>query len=258
MTLHVQTTGNGPHLTLVHGWGLHGGIWQDLVDDLSENWRVTVIDLPGHGMSAMPEDAFTLETLTAEIARVVPQSSALLGWSLGGMISMQLAASHPDRISKLILVASTPQFVRSQDWPHAMDSQVLDAFAEHLTRDFHSTVQQFLTLQVYGSEDERNTLRQLQRLAFSRNTPDPQALQGGLIILAQGNIRPLLAKITCPALLIYGQHDRLVPQAVGKDLLDLLPRATLHVINRAGHAPFLSHPREFYQTITAFLHDHTA
>lgn len=257
MTLHIQTTGNGPPLALLHGWGLHGGIWQDIVDELSHHWRVTVIDLPGHGMSTMPESDFTLETLTREIAQVLDQPTALLGWSLGGMIAMQFAATHPDHVSKLILVASTPQFVRTNDWPHAMDPQVLDVFAKHLTQDFQGTVQQFLALQAHGSEDERTTLRQLRKLAFSRNAPDPRALQAGLSILGQSNIRPLLTKVTCPALLIYGQHDRMVPQAVGTDLLDLMPQATLHVINRAGHAPFLSHPREFYQSITGFLHDHT-
>jgi len=256
VTLHVATNGNGPHITLLHGWGLHGGIWQDIVDEIGKNWRVTVVDLPGHGASEMPKGGYTLQTLTAQVANILPQPTVLVGWSLGGMIAMQLAADYPDRIARLILVASTPQFTKGKDWSHAMDPQLLEVFANNLMQDFDSTVKHFLALQVLGSSDERNTLRQLQRMAFSQGKPDPRALQGGLAILSQENIRHCLSKITCPTLLIYGQHDNLVPQAVGKELLELLPDAKLEVINRAGHAPFLSHRQEFLQSINRFLDDY--
>jgi len=255
MTLSISTSGSGPHLTLLHGWGLHGGIWDDIVTNLAEIRCVTVVDLPGHGASSMPEGDYTLQTLTTEIAQQLPSSTVLLGWSLGGMIAMQLAADYPDRVSKLILVASTPQFARGDDWPHAMDPQILAVFANNLVQDFDSTVKHFLALQVHGSNDERNTLRQLQRLAFSKGKPDPLALQGGLTILSQENIRQILVNITCPTLLIYGQQDKLVPRAVGEDLLDMLPNATLHMIKHAGHAPFLSHQQEFLQSIIRFLDD---
>lgn len=257
MTLHVVTDGKGPNLTLLHGWGLHGGIWQDTVDALKNNWRVTVIDLPGHGASGMPEGDYTLPTLTAEIVQALPHPTVLIGWSLGGMIAMQLAANYQERVAKLILIASTPQFTKGKDWPHAMDPQILDGFASNLRQDYQSTVKQFLALQVLGSDDERKSLRELQRLAFSRHEPDPRALQGGLAILSQENIRQQMANIICPTLLIYGRHDNLVPRAAGKDLLALLPNATLHVMERAGHAPFLSHRQEFLQLITHFLDDHT-
>jgi len=256
VSLYLESEGNGPHITLLHGWALHGGIWQDIADSLKDNWRVTVIDLPGHGASDMPEGDYNLQTLTAEVAQVLPQPTVLIGWSLGGMVAMQLAADYPERITRLILVASTPQFTKGKDWPHAMDPQILDVFANNLMQDYHSTVKHFLALQVYGSSDERKTLRQLQRLAFSRGDPHPRALQGGLTILARQNIRQRLSDITCPTLLIYGQHDNLVPRAVGNDLLALLPDAKLDVIHQAGHAPFLSHRQEFLQSITRFLDDH--
>ena len=253
-----MTDGKGPHITLLHGWGLHGGIWQEIVDNLREQWCVTVIDLPGHGTSSMPNGEYNLQTLTTEIVQTLPQQTVMIGWSLGGMIAMQLAADYPERISRLVLVASTPQFTRSADWPHAMDPQILDVFANNLKQDFQSTVKHFLALQVLGSSDERNTLRQLQVLAFSRGAPDPRALEGGLTILLKENIRQRLANITCPTLLIYGQHDKLVPRAAGKDLLALLPNATLRIIDHAGHAPFLSHRPEFLQTINQFLDHHAA
>lgn len=240
---------------MLHGWGLHGGIWQDTVDDLKEKWTVTVVDLPGHGKSDMRHEAYTLQTLAAEVAQVLPQPTMLLGWSLGGMIAMQIAADFPERITRLVLVASTPQFVKSSDWPNAVEPQILEVFATNLQQDFHSTVKHFLALQVLGSSDERNTLGKLQRLTFSRGVPDTRALQTGLGILSQTNLRQQLQKLVCPTLIIYGQHDKLVPQAVGKEMLKLLPEATLRVIDHAGHAPFLSHRQEFLHAITGFLDD---
>ena len=204
MTLHVSNTGNGPHLSLLHGWGLHGGIWQDTIDDLKEKWTVTVVDLPGHGKSDMRLDTYTLQTLAAEVAQVLPQPTTLLGWSLGGMIAMQIAADFPERITKLVLVATTPQFFKSIDWPYAVEPQILEVFANNLKQDFHSTVKHFLALQVLGSSDERNTLNKLQRLAFSRGTPDPRALESCLVILSQVNMRQLAKKLVCPTLLING------------------------------------------------------
>jgi pimeloyl-[acyl-carrier protein] methyl ester esterase len=256
MNMHVSTIGDGPDLALLHGWGLHGGIWQDVVDDLKDKWRISIIDLPGHGDSDMPPGDFTLQTLATEIARALPPSTSLIGWSLGGMVAMQLAADFPQQVERLILVASTPQFVKTGDWPHAIDPQILKVFADNLGSDYRSTIKHFLALQVLGSDDERNTLRRLQQLAFSRDAPDPHALKDGLAILLQENIRQRLPDIKCPTLFVYGQNDRLVPKASGRDVSALLPDATQHMINRAGHAPFLSHRPEFMQTITNFLDEH--
>ncbi|HNE00663.1 MAG TPA: pimeloyl-[acyl-carrier protein] methyl ester esterase, partial [Plasticicumulans sp.] len=47
--LYCQSWGSGPDLVLLHGWGMHGGVWDDTVEAFIDDWRVTVIDLPGHG-----------------------------------------------------------------------------------------------------------------------------------------------------------------------------------------------------------------
>ena len=102
MTLYVKTAGQGSHLALLHGWGLHGGIWQETIDDFKEKWTVTAVDLPGHGNSDMCLYDYTLQNIAAEVAEKLPQPAVLLGWSLGGMIAMQIAAEYPERITKLI------------------------------------------------------------------------------------------------------------------------------------------------------------
>ena len=81
---HVECAGHGPGLVLLHGWGLHGGIWKGLAAKLAEQFTVITVDLPGHGHSratVMPEQ---LAAITDLVANLVDEPATWLGWSLGG------------------------------------------------------------------------------------------------------------------------------------------------------------------------------
>lgn len=256
MRLHIKILGGGFDIVLLHGWGLHSGVWEDMAQRLAADFRVTLIDLPGHGRSDMPDKAYTLHTLTRAIARVAPPRAMWMGWSLGGMAAMQLAIEHPGRVAGLILVAAMPRFVRGPDWPHAMEPVVLESFAQSLEVDYQGTLQRFLALQTLGSTHGAETLRALRELAARSRPPHPEALRGGLVILRDTDLRPRLHELTCPVQLILGKGDRLVPTAAGEDMKELLPGMRLHAIKDAGHAPFLSHPNEFLDALYEFLHEH--
>ncbi|HEY0722138.1 MAG TPA: alpha/beta fold hydrolase, partial [Gammaproteobacteria bacterium] len=58
--LHIEVRGTGPDLVLLHGWGLHGGLFRSLADRLAPHFRLHLVDLPGHGRSVMPEGDYTL------------------------------------------------------------------------------------------------------------------------------------------------------------------------------------------------------
>ena len=118
MSLYVEISGAGRDLILIHGWGMHGGVWAGVVDALSQQFRVHVVDLPGMGHS--PACApYTLAQLTDTVAAVLPDRAMMCGWSLGGLVAMQLALSHPGRVERLMLVGATPRFVGGEDWPCA-------------------------------------------------------------------------------------------------------------------------------------------
>ena len=101
--LHSRTLGCGPDIVLLHGWGAQGSIWNEIAADLAARYRVTMIDLPGHGKSpeSEREPEPTLASLTARVAQVAPTRATWLGWSLGGMVAMQLASETPQRGEKL-------------------------------------------------------------------------------------------------------------------------------------------------------------
>ncbi len=86
----------GKPIVLVHGWAMHTGIWREFAKQLAQNYRVTCIDLPGHGRSEAI-DPFTLERISDELVDAIPDpSSCWLGWSLGATVVLDIAARYPE------------------------------------------------------------------------------------------------------------------------------------------------------------------
>ena len=252
MKLHTETTGTGPELVLIHGWGLHGGIWEPLLPLLAPHFRVTVVDLPGHGHSEW-QDSEGLPAFADAVLASVPQQAAWLGWSLGGLVALQAALARPQRVSALLLLASTPSFVRRSGWQSAMLPALLETFASELEADFERTLNRFLALQVHGSRDAALVLRRLRAGMFRRGRPDPAALRAGLGMLRDTDLRAACAGIRCPALVLAGERDTLVPVAAAAASAALLPQGRMHVVPGGGHAPFLSAPGEVAGAVRDFL-----
>lgn len=252
-SLHVEIRGAGPDLVLLHGWALHGGMWGPWLDDLATHHRLHVIDLPGHGHSAGRSTVADLAQLARDISPHVPIGAAVMGWSLGGMIALELAQQQPQRVGALVLLATTPRFLAAGDWPHGLQAEVLDSFACGLVEDYHRTVRAFLALQVHGDENATQTLRLLRNQLATRGEPDRAALEAGLRILRTADLRANLPRIAQPALVIAGAYDRLTPPEAGRELAIALPSARYGLIDRAGHAPFLSHPDSVLREVLPFL-----
>lgn len=253
MKLFTQTTGEGPDVVLLHGWGMNGDVWEGILPALSKHYRTTLVDLPGHGRSLDCPNDYTLPKLAALLAEAIPQQAIMVGWSLGGMITTQFALDYPHKVDKLVLVASAPQFVCDDSWPDGTDANVLDGFADGLKQDYQKTINRFIAIQAMGSEHAREEQRILRERVFRHGKPQPSALEGGLDILRHANLRPRLNEIKCPTLLIAGKHDALFRPAAAEQAQQLFNNAHLSTIPGAGHAPFLSHPEIFLDTLQSFL-----
>ncbi|MDD2774764.1 MAG: alpha/beta fold hydrolase [Gallionella sp.] len=277
MTLHVEIQGTGAPLLLIHGWGMHGGLWGELVARLAQDFQVITVDLPGHGLSrdcVLPHpsplpvgEGFDSLPSAGEGMRVVqdldgfvdvlaaqfPEPLNVCGWSLGGQIALRWATRFPSQIQKLILLSSTPCFVQQPAWDCAMSADTLAGFAEALQQDYALTLRRFLALQVRGSENEKALLLRLRQALFSRGEPDQAILQRGLGILRDCDLRADLPRIAQPTLVIGGERDTLTPPQASAFLAQQLPNAQLHIVHGAAHAPFLSHPDAVVQHINTFL-----
>jgi len=252
MKLYTRTSGDGPDLVLIHGWGMHGGVWDSLVPLLEPAFRVTRIDLPGHGRSDW-NGATGLDDLVAVVLAAAPEVAAWLGWSLGGLIAARAAVAAPARIERLVLLASSPSFVRRTDWQPAMLPALLEVFAADLHQDYVRTLHRFLALQVRGSEAAGAVLRSLHNTLLAQGRPVPGALDAGLEILRTADLRSRFAEIACPVLLLMGERDTLVPLAAGRQAAQLLADAQVRVIAGSGHAPFIAQPRQVAAVLEEFL-----
>ena len=252
MKLYTQTSGDGPDLMLVHGWGLHAGIWERLLPLLEPVFRVTCVDLPGHGRSSWHNEA-TLDDLVEAVLPVAPAHADWLGWSLGSLVATRAALTAPARIGQLVLLAGTPCFVRRPDWPAAMQPGLLDTFATDLQQDYAATLNRFLALQVHGSENAGAVLRELRARLLEHGAPDTGALAAGLGILRNTDLRDSLPQLEQRVLFLMGARDTLVPAAAGQQAARLAAAGQSRVIDGAGHAPFIARPEAVASAVREFL-----
>lgn len=254
MSLQVETSGAGPDVVLLHGWGMHGGIWGGVAAELARDFRVHCVDLPGYGAS--PSLApYTLDALARRVSESFPMPVAVCAWSLGGMVAQRWAQTAPQQVGKLALVAGTPRFVAGDGWPHGVEPALLEGFAASLEDDFEGSLKRFLSLQARGDEQAKVVMKQLRERLFLHGKPGLDVLRGGLEILLNADLRPAATLISQATLLIHGDYDRLTPIGAAQWLAKMLPRARLEVLHGCAHAPFLSHPADFWRLLRDFLHD---
>lgn len=258
MSLHVEEFGSGEPLLLIHGWGMHGGMWGSAAERLARDFRVIAVDLPGHGRSPGIVDGgpgSALDSIVDALRARFDEPLNLCGWSLGGQVALRWAQLHPQQVKRLALVASTPCFVRRAGWDCAMAEQTLAEFAAALEQNYGLTLRRFLALQVRGSENERELLAALRNALFSRGEPELAALRSGLDVLRDCDLREALAQIVQPVLVIAGERDTLTPPDASRHLAERMPQSRLALVEGAAHAPFLSHTDSFVACIKDFLEE---
>ncbi len=252
MSLYVQVQGEGPDLVMIHGWGMHGGVWGPVLDVLSAQFRLHIVDLPGLGHSAtvLP---YTLDTLSDAVAQIAPEKVAVCGWSLGGQVALNWALRRPEQVDQLLLVGATPRFVNAADWRLGVEATVFREFATQVQQDYRGTLSKFLALQAYGGDTAKDTIRRLREHFFERGEPAAQDLQAGLDILLKTDLRGELAQIKASVLVLHGDYDKLAPVKAAAWLAEHLPTADLRICKGASHAPFLSHPAWFVEQLKGFV-----
>jgi pimeloyl-[acyl-carrier protein] methyl ester esterase len=257
--LNHEVVGDGPDLVLLHGWSLNLGVWERLTRQLSARFRIIAIDLPGHGRSDWDPKAASPAAQAWRVHETLApltERYALLGWSLGGQLAIDLAAALPSGIERLVLVATTPRFVAAAGWRCGTPRPLLSRLIHRLHVEGGYAVRDFLALQVRGSAPA-TAARALTTLTEALQTHGPaqlDALVSGLARLRDSDLRRALPQLPMPALVIAGQRDRVIRPAASRALAAALPRASYVEIAGAAHAPFLTHPVQFLKHLTGFLH----
>ena len=214
------------------------------MDRLRPRFRVAAVDLPGYGDRSAAH-AGDLVAMATRLIAAVPQAAVWLGWSLGGMVALKIAQLAPDRVTRLVLVGTTPRFVAGADWEHGIDPDVVTGFATDLAADYERTLGRFLLLQAGREAGTRRAARELGRRIAHCGAPSEAVLHASLRALVAADLRPDLPAIPVRARIIHGQYDRLAPVGAARYLAECLPAAELSVMSDAGHAPFILHADAF-------------
>jgi pimeloyl-[acyl-carrier protein] methyl ester esterase len=250
--MHIKKIGQGKDLVLIHGWGMHSGIWEPIIDKFSNQYTLHLVDIPGMGKSHVI-DPYDLNHVVEVISESLPTSFDILGWSLGSLITLKMSLMYPEKIHRMVLVGGTPCFINQIDWSHGVDIRDFNDFANKLFKNYKSTMINFYTLQLMHSKNSKPLIKKLKQIDEAENPPDVKSLQLGLDILLKNDLRDDINKIDHQTLLIVGDMDRLTPKSASMWLESHIKKGQLKVIEGASHIPFLSHPDEFFRHLDRFL-----
>lgn len=253
--LHVERFGQGNPMIFVHGWGMPRSLLRAFAQEFSAQHTIWLVDLPGYGQSEFLENSEDVSVLADFLAQHLPADAAytLVGWSLGAIAALQLAAMFPQRIKKLVLFTATPCFMATAHWPHGVTRIALEQVGIELAEDYAKAMTRFLQLQLKNLPGARDLIREIKLMLAKQAAPSLAVLQQGLQLLTRADMRQQMASITMPTLILNGDRDSLVPTMAARLLAEGLPHGRTVMLHGAGHIPFISHADVCWQYVRDFM-----
>lgn len=227
--IYYQVAGAGPPLILIHGLSGSSRWWRHNIMPLAHQFQVYTIDLIGFGRSRGRHPFVLTDAaryLTGWMDAVGIERASLVGHSMGGFIAADLAADFPERVDRLVLVDAAMLPMHMSYLAHALG----------LFRVFWRLPLGFMPV-----------------LFADALRAGPRTLWKAARELLSTNIWPKLARITNPTLIIWGEHDALVPRSVAGELQRYLLDTHLVIIPAAAHNPMWDRPAAFNQLVLQFL-----
>jgi 3-oxoadipate enol-lactonase len=248
--LHVQEDGpsGAPVLVLGPSLGTELGMFDAQIEDLAADHRVVRYDLRGHGRSPVVPGPYTVADLAQDVVDLLDDLAidrfSYAGVSLGGAIGLQLAVSVPDRVERLIVMASAARFPDPASWKERAD-RVRAEGTEFLVP---SRVGAWVTPAFADSRpDETERL-----LAMLRRTP-PEGYAACCETITDFDVRDQLSGITAPTLVIAGADDPATNPDVVRGIADGIPGARFVVVPQASHLVSAEQPEAVTTEIRQFL-----
>lgn len=230
----------------IHGWAATAEVWSGLF---------------------MPEEAYCyqsslypdyqhLEKTFHDVWHKQGKKLIVVGWSLGGMLSLQLAADHPDKVERLILISSTARFTTCEHYAAGLPSSIVKNLARKLAYEKWETQLGFYKLMFSPTENVCSDLF-IRYTAPLFSAIELAALQNGLHFLMKADLRLLLPSIAVNCLVIHGTGDTICPPSAAQYVVENLPNAALALIPDAGHIPFLTQPEMIKRLIDTYIKENT-
>jgi pimeloyl-ACP methyl ester carboxylesterase len=259
-----RDAGDGPTLLLIHGMAGSSATWQAIIPRLSKKFRVIAPDLLGHGVSAKPRGDYSLGAFAVFLRDLLDElgvdRATVIGQSLGGGIAMQFAHQHRDYCERLALIGSgglgpdLSPLLRMLSAPGA--EFVLPVVAPQPVLNLGNKIGSWLTSagiqspragqmwHAYSSLSDAETRRAFLRTLRSVVDYRGQAVSAlNKLHVAQG----------LPALLIWGDNDRIIPVAHAYAAHDAVPGSRLEVLEGVGHFPHVEAPMAVADILETFI-----
>jgi pimeloyl-ACP methyl ester carboxylesterase len=255
--LHVRDTGpkNAQALILIHGFGSSLYTWDAWAQLLSPDYRVIRFDLPGFGLTGPDptgdySDERSLSVLAALMDRLGVARATLVGNSIGGKIAWKFAASHPDRVDRLVLVS--PDGFASPGFEYGKKASV-PTMLRALPYVLPTAMLRMSLAPAYG-DSKALTDAVVARYRDMMLAPGVRAaMVARMEQVMMQDPRPLLRRIQTPTLLLWGEKDGMIPFGNSGEYLKVLPHAKLVALPGLGHVPQEEAPERSLAPLRAFL-----
>jgi pimeloyl-ACP methyl ester carboxylesterase len=249
--LYYEKHGQGPHLVLIEGLGVATWLWEKQVPEFAKHFTTIIFDNRGAGKSDKPPGPYTIDMMADDLASLLDSlqvaKTHVLGVSMGGFIAQSFALRYPDKVERLVLVATSaggPDHV-------PMSPEVLAAMfaSEGQPREL---LRRKLALAYSEEFMQSGDLEHLIDLRLAE--PQPQhAYLAQATAGASFNLSDKAQNIRAPCLILAATGDRLVPVANAHNLSKKIPHSQLRIFEGYGHQFFVEIPDEFNREVIAFL-----
>lgn len=258
---------DGMPLVLIHGSNASLHTWEPWVGLLGDTYRVITLDLPGHGLTGrVPDDDYSMDAYVATVAAVADhlgiERFVLGGNSMGGGVTWQFALAHPERVSVMLLVDAVGLWSwREQGPPRGEGSPIafrllgqdwFRGIARNL--DPKPLIKQGLEASFYDPKlVDDAMIERYYDLAMRDGSRAATLIRFGSLRASADAPEPDLGQLDQPTLILWGQHDNLIPPEVGQKFAEVLPNARLIVYPDAGHIPMEEVAERSAADVRAFL-----
>lgn len=255
--LHVRDTGprDAPAVLLLHGFGASLHTWEAWAEALSADFRVVRLDLPGFGLTGPDPtgdytDPRTVRVLAALMDELGIRRASVVGSSMGGRIAWFFAATEPERVDKLVLMAPDGFASMGREYGVAPRVPFLARLLPFVlpTRLLRATAAGAYADPAALTDDVLARYRDMLLAPGVRRAVLARVGQGVLV-----DPGPLLRRVRAPTLLVWGEKDRMVPFSNAADYTALLPDSAVASFPDLGHVPQEEAPARSLEPVRAFL-----
>lgn len=238
---------HGAAIVFVHGVGSTAAIWDRQLDAFAGAYRCFAVELRGNGASRPDPDPSTItrDGFARDVLAVADAARAerfhLVGCSLGGVVAFELNRIAPERLLSLTIVGSFAKYADGEGYARGVIETVRDA----------GSMAQFARMRAerLGLQPGRRTDETISQMACK----SVDCYIASTNATWTGDYSADLAKISAPALVMYGEHDSVAPREYAEAIAGGIPGARLEVVPGAGHVANADAPGAFNDLLRAFL-----